>query len=61
MYNNFILHTFTELTSEMKDISCGGSEELVRLTVAALMRSKIVAICNELSKDSPFSETWRVA
>jgi hypothetical protein len=45
----------------MKDINCGGSEELVRLTVAALMRSKIVAICNELSKDGPFSETWRVA
>ena len=47
----------------MKGTNLGEFEELVLLTVAALMEEAYsVAICDELSNhNGPFSETWRGA
>jgi PadR family transcriptional regulator PadR len=53
MYNTVILHTFTQLTLEMKGTNLGEFEELMLLTVAALMEEAYsVAICDELSNQT---------
>lgn len=50
MYNTIILHTFTQLISYMKGSNLGEFEELVLLTVAALIEEAYsVAICDVLS------------
>ncbi|GAA0548057.1 hypothetical protein GCM10009415_32790 [Chitinophaga japonensis] len=50
MYNTVFLHTFTELIPEMKGTNLGEFEELVLLTVAALVNEAYsVAVCDELS------------
>jgi hypothetical protein len=49
MYNKVILHTFTELISEMKSTNLGEFEELVLTTVATLMEEAYsVAICEAI-------------
>ncbi len=56
MYNTNILHTFRQLTLQMKSSTFGEFEELVLLTVAALMEEAYsVAICDELSNNTGHS------